>query len=170
MTAESQTGDCSVCEATVELRKKDGKVKVHRSYGLTIGSKCPGSGKKPLPPMRKFIVRGTTDWQVEVEARTADEAGDLVSDTDYDWWSQQEILGWSTDEVVSKENEGNTSLYADEREMCQNDRCGHPIAEHTGRYDWEARKPGELTPKIKGACSHSLCKCLMAWQLETDED
>lgn len=169
--AESQSGDCSCCETTVDLRKKDGKVKAHRPHGITIGPKCPGSGKKPLPPMRKFIVRGTTDWQVEVEARTADEAGSLIDDFDYNWWDDQELLGYSVDEVVSKENEGNTSFYADEREMCQNDRCGHPVVEHTGRIDWKAeRGPDGFLPRIEGACCHGLCECRKARRLEEEDD
>ena len=39
---EAPTGDCPHCENAQELRKKDGRVKVHK---FPWGAHCPGSGK-----------------------------------------------------------------------------------------------------------------------------
>jgi hypothetical protein len=163
-TSESPTGDCPECEGTVELRKKDGRVKQHKRFW---GGMCEGWGKKPLPPVREFVVRGNTEWSVKVEARTADEAADLIDDIDYHWWDRQEILSYGVDEVVSKEKEHDYGLYVDERAMCQRERCGHPVAVHTGTYDWTSEERPH--PRIEGACSSSLCKCRRAIE-DTDLD
>lgn len=164
-TSTPSTGDCPRCERTVELRKRDGCLKKHKLYW---GEVCKGWGEKPLPPMQEFVVRGSTEWSVKVEARTADEAGDLIDDTDYEWWNRQEILSYSVDEVVSAEKEDDYGLYVDERMMCQRDRCGHPVAEHTGTWDWSQKDSRGFSVRIEGACSSSLCKCRRA--IEPDDD
>lgn len=154
-TPEPPTGECPECEVSVELRKKDGRVKQHKTHW---SAKCKGGGEKPLPPVREFVVRGNTEWSVKVEARTADEAANLIEDTDYEWWNRQEILSYGVDEVVSAENEDEFGLNVDERAMCQRERCGHPVAEHIGTYDWTV----EGSPRIPNACSSSMCKCRRA--------
>ena len=90
----------------------------------------------------------------------------MLDNVDYHWWDDQECLSWGVDEVVSVEKEYDWGLYVDERVMCQRDRCGHPVAEHTGSYDWDGE--GIRGPRLEGACSSALCRCRRA--IEPDSD
>lgn len=163
-------GDCPHCEIGIEL-DANGRIGTH-DYPRPGRAVCPGSGKKPLPPVQKFIVRGNTDWEVEVEARTADEAGRLIDDTDYEyeWWKDQEILAYAVDEVVSKANQDNHAWDADERQMCQRKHCGHPVADHTGRYDFSETRDFKKAPRLPKACSGHSCDCLAPMVPDEDED
>jgi hypothetical protein len=173
--ADVERGECPVCHRGGIRLRKDGRLNKHspytpemaklRSKRMLTNTPCSGRGKKPVPPEREFIVRGTYDFQVKVTARTADEAAELLDDSDYDWWSDHECLGYGVDEVVSVENEDKGGLDNDERQMCQRERCGHPVLKHTGRWNGI----GTIDKvRLEHACDEIFCKC--TFPLTPDED
>jgi hypothetical protein len=114
---------------------------------------------------KEYIIRATLDYEYKVTAESADEAAQMMDDSECNI-GPGNCVGYGIEAVVSADKASYFwDFDQDERAMCQG--CGHLLYDgHTGRryYDRKTR-----SNKWPNACDEHGCRCLIGAEPVTEK-